>query len=134
MLIAHHKELPSSVRKCQGSKYMSAGTLGFVHYCASHIADDGDKADVFVEVFKTGSSSRVGCPAHRLREYLIASRGNKHQLRRDLKIGLLIKVWNQFAAGDLAPAKIFAPTRLVDIAGVPRTKIWLPKELEKQYG
>jgi hypothetical protein len=104
--------------KGQTVKGAVATLLAAVHFIATQVLGEGERANQFVEVFRTGYPAYPGDPAHKLREQnmrLIA----KQQLRTDkASADLLVYVWNLFREGKT--------TRGLDPNGPQRIKGFEP--------
>lgn len=78
----------------------SHSLLGTVAYIGGHILGERETALRFLNVFKTGVPAYDGCPAHKLREFVIGSQGSKSQLHRKEHFPSTVHVWNLFRRGE----------------------------------
>jgi hypothetical protein len=80
-----------------------------------------EKADAFVEVFKTGLPSYPGDAAHALRERIIQNRDKLTAYNRNDTIRALVQCWKNFQNGT--------PVRIIRIVDDFRIKGWTPERL-----
>ncbi len=96
-LLGKHPLLEDSVTKVDKTcKGVSSSLLAAIHYCATHLLDEGDKADAFIEVFGTGIPAYRNDPAHALRENSIKHADRKTRKAGSLAFYSLIRAWNLF--------------------------------------
>ena len=96
-LMEKHPQLHASVRTCMGAIGPSKSLLAYVHYVGAFKLDMKDRADAFIEVFKTGKPDYAGDPAHKLRERMLRARTERNEIKRDEIIKAVFHVWNLFA-------------------------------------
>lgn len=96
-LLAKHPLLEASVAKCdKTSRGVSSSLLAAIHYIATHMLKEPDKADAFVEVFATGVPAYRNDPAHALRENSLRHADRKTRKMGSLAFYSLIRAWNLF--------------------------------------
>lgn len=100
--ITAHPQIIESVAKVQHTQARdSAGqpsTLAAIHFIATELLDESQKADEFVHVFATGERFYQGDAAFVAREYLLHSRNRwtRTALKSSTVRAILIRAWNQF--------------------------------------
>lgn len=100
-VIKRHPGIGASVNVAAfGTKSPSPSLLAFLHYAGSHLIGIPETSDSFVNVFKSGIPSRNGCPAHKLREFVVHAKGTRQVLRPAERWDSMVHVWNVFARGD----------------------------------
>ncbi len=96
-LLGKHPQIEESVamvdKTCKG---ISSSLLAAIHYVATHLLDEGEKADAFVRVFGTGIPAYKNDPAHALRENSIRHADRKTRKAGSLAFYSLIRAWNLF--------------------------------------
>jgi len=92
-------QLQYSVSKTMGVVGLSPTLAAFIHYAGGHVVGLNEVADSFIDVFKTGSPSYPGCPAHALRERLIRSGDTRNSVKRKDMLKISFHAWNLFAQG-----------------------------------
>lgn len=127
--LREHPNLRESIAKVQGRRGIR-GTIPTlliaIHYIATHVLNEGEKADAFVAVFKTGENAYKSDPAHRVREMYRDAKEAHKTIGQARLADLTIHAWNLFRQGKSGkalrpPADVriegFDPARLGISAG-----------------
>lgn len=85
--------------------------IGAVHFIASQYLTAGALADKFAEVFKTGTPSYAGDPAHAARELFVRVATKSTSLRVNDQINVILRAWDAFKDGSVRRTQV----RHVDI-------------------
>lgn len=91
-----HPEVQDSAALSLNSQPARPALLAAIHYVGSHHQNEPERANAFVQVFKTGIPDYDGDAAHALREMLIRER-TKGVRRADFKTySLFANMWDKF--------------------------------------
>lgn len=97
-IVDRHPKMPlfASNYTAYSKRCPSPALLVTVGYIAHNILREEDRALAFLQVFRSGVPDYRDCPAHKLREFVIASHGQRSALStREYKDSTL-HVWNLF--------------------------------------
>lgn len=120
--VGSHPKLETSVTRCMGAKAVPSPTLlMFLHYATGFVIGDLERADAFVNVFKTGVPDYAGCPAHKLREFIVHTRGQKSMLNRKEKWPATVHALNLFR--KKTQIKLLRWGRDVELEGLDMKKL-----------
>lgn len=114
-VLERHPDLTEAVAeifaKGKGAVGPGPSILSAVYYCAAYLLGEREKADAFLEVFRTGVPAYTGDPAHLWRERLIREkRAGVKQSRAQMLRGTC-HAWNLFK-NEVSQSKIRVPDDL----------------------
>lgn len=89
----------NAVRSAHHSRGARPGSIGAVHFIASTYLGAGVLGDQFASVFKTGVPSKPGCPAHKLREKMLAANASGRPFGKAEALSLIANAWDAFRRG-----------------------------------
>ena len=92
-----HPGLASSITTCRGAFKMLNSRLAAIHYIGRYIGQP-EKADDFIEVWRTGIPCYQGDAAHAARERILRSRGTSGALAPTVMARLILHSFNLFLA------------------------------------
>ncbi len=100
-MLEKHPQLTASAETVGGHAVgINPSLLVALHYIGAKLLRDRETADSFVQVFASGTPAYKGCPAHALRERLIAQSGKRHVLTPAARRFATIHAWNMFRRGE----------------------------------
>lgn len=80
--------------------------VGAVHFIASQYLNAKGLADRFAEVFKTGTPSYAGDPAHAARELFVRVGSKSTALRTHDQINVILRAWDAFKDGSVRRTQV----------------------------
>jgi hypothetical protein len=121
--IGRHPNLINSVARCHNKVAgVSVTHLTFIHYIATEFLKQEERADAFLNVFRTGVPDYAGCAAHVARERCLRHRNDKLRLRASPQLNMTIHAWNLFLNRE-GIKSIHVPKDNVPIKGLDITKL-----------
>ncbi len=116
-VVENNPGLEESASAAHKVAYIQQSIAGTIHYVATRHLLLPEKADAFVEVFKTGVPSRFECPAHYWREMRIrASRSYEKPMPQAQAFIACCHIWNMFAGDRALNSRIAKGFRFPDAA------------------
>lgn len=97
-VIAANPGIHQSASICHKAFRAMGSVLGAIH-CIGHATGHGEKADAYVDVFRTGIPSYMGCAAHALRERMIKHADTVSQYKYDDTIVAACVTWRHYLTG-----------------------------------
>jgi hypothetical protein len=124
-LAKRHPDLEVAITEVYSKGKLVAGPtpsiLGAVYYAAAYLLNQKERADEFLEVFRTGIPAYEGDPAQLWRERLIRERGKGLSINRAQQLRGTCHAWNLFSQG-IGQSKFRIPDE-THIEGLDVTRI-----------